>query len=151
MQVIKETCISCRKMEAASGFEPLNKGFADLCLTTWLRRLKYFVPCSNGCHDLCRPALNGANFIQCFICHVNEENPVEYPAITRDCASLRPNLDLSSPVERNACPGRFDVKGFELIGQILYPCFVLVHFGHQVVIGTPVLRKLVYRELSPRR
>ena len=26
-------------LEAASGFEPLNNGFADHCLTTWLRRL----------------------------------------------------------------------------------------------------------------
>jgi hypothetical protein len=24
--------------EATAGFEPANKGFADLCLTTWLRR-----------------------------------------------------------------------------------------------------------------
>ena len=28
-------------MEAAIGIEPMNKGFADLCLTTWLRRLKH--------------------------------------------------------------------------------------------------------------
>jgi hypothetical protein len=26
--------------EAAIGIEPMDKGFADLCLTTWLRRPK---------------------------------------------------------------------------------------------------------------
>ena len=27
------------RKEAAIGIEPMDKGFADLCLTTWLRRL----------------------------------------------------------------------------------------------------------------
>ena len=28
-------------MERGLGFEPVNKGFADLCLTTWLPRLDW--------------------------------------------------------------------------------------------------------------
>jgi hypothetical protein len=28
-------------MEAAIGIEPMNKAFAELCLTTWLRRLTF--------------------------------------------------------------------------------------------------------------
>ena len=28
-----------KRLEAAIGIEPMNKGFADLCLTAWLRRL----------------------------------------------------------------------------------------------------------------
>ena len=31
-----------RDVEAASGFEPENGGFADLCLTTWLCRLIFW-------------------------------------------------------------------------------------------------------------
>jgi hypothetical protein len=31
---------SFQGLEAAVGIEPTDKGFADLCLTTWLRRLE---------------------------------------------------------------------------------------------------------------
>jgi hypothetical protein len=30
-----------KKLEARVGIEPTNKGFADLCLTTWLPRLNW--------------------------------------------------------------------------------------------------------------
>ena len=32
--------ITPETLEAPPGFEPGNKGFAGLCLTAWLRRLK---------------------------------------------------------------------------------------------------------------
>ncbi len=31
--------------EATAGFEPAHKGFADPCLTTWLRRHGYNLRC----------------------------------------------------------------------------------------------------------
>jgi len=30
--------------EARAGIEPANSGFADRCLTTWLPRLRYYLP-----------------------------------------------------------------------------------------------------------
>ena len=36
----EKTAKSLKRLEAASGFEPENNGFADRCLTSWLCRLK---------------------------------------------------------------------------------------------------------------
>ena len=35
-------------MEAAIGFEPMHKGFADLSLTTWVRRPREGRPLKSG-------------------------------------------------------------------------------------------------------
>src|SRR4030066_724097 len=39
----QEAAVSISLMEAAIGFEPMNRGFADLCLTTWLRRQNFII------------------------------------------------------------------------------------------------------------
>ena len=38
--IIPPVWITTKTLEAPPGFEPGNKGFAGLCLTAWLRRLK---------------------------------------------------------------------------------------------------------------
>src|SRR3954470_12008589 len=62
-------------MEATTGFEPVDGGFADLCLTTWLRRrdadssilaqgCQNLDPGYSSCYDSCQRTLfHVLNFI----------------------------------------------------------------------------------------
>ncbi len=47
------------KLEAATGFEPVDEGFAGPCLTTWLRRLRMAIMVYAGLAvNRCRPCRN---------------------------------------------------------------------------------------------
>ena len=46
------------KMEAAIGFEPMHRGFADLSLTTWVRRLEQGLRTEQGITALPAQAIN---------------------------------------------------------------------------------------------
>ena len=70
-------------LEAAIGIEPMNKGFADLCLTTWLRRLTESINNKSGKmkqHVLHPPA---------FIYFVERETRLELAtlALARRCST----------------------------------------------------------------
>jgi hypothetical protein len=52
---VLEILINAEIKEAAIGIEPMDKGFADLCLTTWLRRLR-------DSNDKAKASLNSFGF-----------------------------------------------------------------------------------------
>ena len=39
---LRYSCCHMQRLEARGGIEPPSKGFADLCLTTWLPRRTFF-------------------------------------------------------------------------------------------------------------
>ncbi len=55
----------CRvfKLEATSGFEPLNSSFAESCLTTWLRRQIFTIDLTLNIREVFRPLLISSRFL----------------------------------------------------------------------------------------
>ncbi len=95
--------------------EPLNKGFADLCLTTWLRR-----KIINIFHfrDWRFPLLSGMFLIHFFHIPVNDENRMELQTV-RGKAAKTEVLTLLSPIERYARDTRFRVKAASCSVKVL--------------------------------